>query len=309
MKLISKVTPSYNEEGNVEEVSRRIRETFQKLPGYDYEHVFIDNASKDNTVPILKRLAAGDKRIKLIVNARNFGHIRSPFYGLLQSKGDAASIVAADMQEPPELIADFIKKWEEGFKIVVAIKKSSEESPLMFAVRKLYYRMVTKLADVELVRNYHGFGLYDKRVIEILRQIDDPYPYFRGLICEIGFKRAEVEFDQPARKSGKSNNNFYALFDMAMLGITSFSKVPMRLASIFGFTLSLISLLISLVYLVLKLLFWREFVRGTAPILISMFFFASVQLFFIGLVGEYVGAIYTKVLKRPLVIESERVNM
>ena len=308
MKLISIVTPCFNEEENIEEIYKRIKEVFKSLPNYTYEQIFIDNCSTDNTLKILRGLSSVDKKVRTIVNARNFGHIRSPFYGLLQAEGDAAVLIASDMQDPPEKIPEFIKKWEEGFRVVIAVKKKSEESKIMFFLRRMYYKFVGKLSEIELIQNFTGYGLYDKKVIEVLRQIDDPYPYFRGLICDIGFERAEVEFTQPARKRGNTKNNFYSLFDMAMLGITSHSKIPLRIATMLGFSLSIISILIAFGYLVYKIIFWTSFSVGMAPLVIGVFFFSSVQLFFIGIVGEYLGLTYTQVLMRPLVIEKERIN-
>lgn len=309
MKPISVVTACYNEEENVEELYRRVKEVFAtKLPGYTYEHIFIDNASTDRTVEILKEIAQRDKNLKIIVNARNFGHIRSPFHGLLQCRGDAVISLAADLQDPPDMIVDFIKKWEEGYKIVVGVKKGSQEARWMFAIRNLFYRIIGTLSEIEQVRGFTGFGLYDKKVIEILRQIDDPYPYFRGLISDIGFDIAKIAYSQPARKRGITKNNFYTLYDMAMLGITNHSKVPLRLATMLGFSISVLCLLVASGYFVYKLIFWQRFDVGIAPLVIGFFFFAAVQLFFIGILGEYIGAIHTQVLKRPLVIEKERVN-
>jgi len=308
-KLISIVTPCYNEEENVREVYEQVRRVMEAQPAYTYEHLFIDNASKDRTVAILKEIVASDKRVKIIVNARNFGHIRSPFYALLQTQGEAVISIVADLQDPPEMIADFLRNWEQGYKIVVGIKKGSEEAKPMYFVRKLYYRVVGRLAEVELIKDFTGFGLYDKEVIDILREIGDPYPYFRGLICDIGFPRAEIEYFQPLRKRGITKNNFYTLYDMAMLGMTNHSKVPLRLATMSGFLMSIFSMICGIVYLVYKLLFWNSFSVGIAPLVIGLSFFASVQLFFLGIVGEYVGAIHTQILRRPLVIEKERVNL
>jgi polyisoprenyl-phosphate glycosyltransferase len=308
MELISIVTPCYNEAENVEELYKKVKEVFLKLPRYQYEHIFIDNASKDTTVAILKKIAASDKNVKIIVNSRNFGHIRSPFYGMLQSKGAAVILTVADFQDPPELIGEFLKKWEDGSKIVVGVKKKSKESPIMFAIRKFYYNLIGSISEVDQIRNFTGFGLYDRTIIDVLRTIEDPYPYFRGLIADIGFERAVIEFEQPKRKKGRTKNNFYTLFDIAMLGITSHSRVPLRLATMIGFSASLLCILISVGYFAYKLIFWNSFSVGMAPLVIGFFFFASVQLFFIGLLGEYIGAILTQVQKRPLVIEKERIN-
>lgn len=308
MAMISVVMPCYNEEENVAEVYRQVKEVFAGLPGYSYEHIFIDNASKDRTVAILKGIAIEDKRVKLIVNARNFGHIRSPNYGLQQASGDAVILMVSDLQDPPEMIRDFIRKWEEGYKIVIGVKTQSRETAAMFLLRKMYYNLIGKLSEIELTKNFTGFGLYDRKVIDILKEINDPYPYFRGLIADIGYERAEIEFTQPARLRGFTKNNFYTLYDIAMLGITNHSKVPLRLAAMVGFLVSLLSLFVALGYLVAKLVWWNTFSLGTAPLIVGLFFFSSVQLFFIGIIGEYIGSIHTQVLKRPLVIERERVN-
>ena len=308
MKLISVVTACYNEEENVGEIYKQVRQVMKGLRGYRYEHIFIDNASRDKTVPILKEIARRDKNVRIIVNTRNFGHIRSPYHALLQARGEAVIYIVADLQDPPSLLSEFIRKWEEGYKVVVGVKTRSEESPVFFAVRRLYYKIMGRLSEIELIPNFTGFGLYDKRVIEILKRIDDPYPYFRGLICDIGFEHARVEYEQPARKRGLTKNNFYTLYDLAILGMTNHSKVPLRLATMLGFGLAILSLLVALVYFVYKLLYWNSFSVGIAPMVISVFFFSSVQLFFIGIIGEYIGAVYTQILKRPLVVEKERVN-
>ena len=308
MKKISIVTPCFNEEENAFEIYSRIKKVFEALPAYDYEHIFIDNSSKDKTVEIIKGVAAKDRKVKLIVNSRNFGHIRSPYYGLLQSSGDASMVLSADMQDPPELIKDFIAKWEEGYKIVVGVKKQSGEKKSMFFVRKAFYGFINKISEVELTENFTGFGLYDRKIVDTLRTIDDPYPYFRGLICDIGFERAEIEYFQPSRKRGITKNNFYTLYDMAMLGIANHSKLPLRLATMLGVVFSLLSLAVSLIFFVVKIIFWSKIANGFAPLFLGLFFFGSVQLFFIGILGEYIGSIYTQVLKRPLVIEKERIN-
>lgn len=308
MKLISVVTGCYNEEENIALIYAKVKEVFLKLPRYSYEHIFIDNASKDKTVQILKEIAQKDKNVKIIVNARNFGHIRSPFHALLQAKGEAVISIVADLQDPPQIIVDFIKKWEEGYKIVVAVKKQSKENPLMFGIRNIFYTIIGRLSDIEQIKGFTGFGLYDKKVIDILKTIEDPYPYFRGLICDIGFEIAKIEYTQPRRDKGITKNNFYTLYDMAMLGITNHSKVPLRLATMLGFLISILSILVAMGYFIYKLIFWNNFNVGIAPLVIGFFFFASVQLFFIGILGEYIGSIHTQVLKRPLVIEKERIN-
>jgi glycosyltransferase involved in cell wall biosynthesis len=309
LKLISIVTPCYNEEENVKGLYLQVKSVFESLDeSYAYEHIFIDNASKDRTVSVLKEIAKEDKNVKIIVNARNFGHIRSPYHAILQAKGDAVISISSDLQDPPSMIADFIKKWEEGYKIVVGVKSKSEENPVMFAIRKLYYNLIEKFADTKQIKNFTGFGLYDREFVDILRNLDEPYPYFRGLITEMGFEVAKVEFVQPKRKKGKTKNNFYTLYDMAMLGFVNHSKVPLRMATFIGFSVAIFSLLVALSYFIYKIIFWQNFQLGMAPMVIGVFFFAAVQLFFIGIIGEYIGAIYTQVKNRPLVIEKERIN-
>lgn len=306
-KLISIVTPCYNEVDNIDELYQRITAVMATLP-YDYEHICIDNCSTDGTVKKIKEIAARDKCVKLIVNTRNFGHIKSPYYGILQSSGDACILIASDLQDPPEMITEFIKKWEEGFKTVLAVKPESEEHSIMFFLRKTYYRFITKISEVPLVQNATGAGLFDRAVIDILRNIQDSYPYFRGLLCEIGFPIALVPFKQPRRQRGITKNNFYTLYDIAMLGITNHSKIPLRLMAMSGFLLAFLSLLVALFFFVAKLVYWDSFQLGTAPILIGIFFFGAMQAFFIGVLGEYIGSIHTKVRNMPLVVEMERVN-
>jgi glycosyltransferase involved in cell wall biosynthesis len=307
-KLISVVSGCYNEEANIRECYERVKKVFAELGHYRYEHIFIDNASKDRTREILREIAKADPNVKVIFNARNFGHIRSGYHAMLQAQGDAVISLVSDLQDPPELIKDLIAKWEEGFRVVVMIKENSEESPVFFAIRKAYYSLVTRLSDIELNKNATGFGLYDRRFMDVLAELDDPYPYFRGLVSEIGFPSAKIMYLQPARKRGLTSNNFYSLYDMAMLGITNHSKVPLRIATMIGFALSGLSLLVACVYVALKLVFWQQFELGLAPLVVGMFFFGSVQLFFIGILGEYIGAIHTQVLKRPHVVELERIN-
>jgi glycosyltransferase involved in cell wall biosynthesis len=307
-KNISVITPTFNEEENIEEVYRQVAHVMGDLPGYDYEHIFIDNASHDLTVSILRGIAARDKRVKIIVNARNFGHIRSPLYAMLQAQGDAVILIVADLQDPVPMILDFVKKWEEGYKVVLGIKNQSRESFLFFFVRKFYYNLIHRLSEIDLPKNNTGFGLYDRYVMDVIRKIDDPYPYFRGLVADLGFESFKCPYIQPVRKRGFTKNNLYTLYDMAMTGITNHTKVPLRLATLFGFFFSLIFLAIGFLYLLYKILFWDRFSVGIAPIVIGFFLFAAIQLFFIGVIGEYVGAVFTQVQKRPLVIEKERIN-
>lgn len=308
MPLISIVTGCYNEVDNVELLHEKIRAEFLKLPQYQFEHIFIDNDSRDGTQEKLLALAEKYPNVKLIFNARNFGHIRSPYHALLQAKGDAVISVVADLQDPPEKIPEFLKQWEAGFKVVIGVKPSSDENFLMFNLRKFYYWGMGKIAEVRLIKNFTGFGLYDQSVIAELRNYQEPYPYFRGLIAEMGFEVCEISYHQPIRQHGKTKNNFYTNFDMAMLGMTSHSKVPLRLATMAGFGLGLISFLLALIYLIYKLIFWNSFQLGTAPMLIGLFFFAGVQLFFIGILGEYMLNIFTRIQNRPHVVEKKRVN-
>jgi len=308
-KSISVITPCYNEQDNIGLIYERVKEIVTQLGEYEYEHIFIDNNSTDKTVSLLEAIAQKDARIKIIVNARNFGFVRSLYHGLLQGTGDAVILIFADLQDPPELIIDFLHKWEDGYEVVKGIKMSSQENPIVYNVRKFYYYLVGVLAEeIELTSNFTGFGLYDQKVIEALRLIDDPYPYLKGLISEVGFKTAKIEYNQKIRQRGKSSFNFYRMYDLAMLGITTYSNFPLRLATMLGFALSFLSLMIGLVTLIMKLLFWNYFPIGVAAIIIGLFLFSSVQLFFIGILGEYIGLINRRSLKRPLVVERKRVN-
>jgi glycosyltransferase involved in cell wall biosynthesis len=308
-KTVSVVTPCYNEEGNVREVYERVRNLMASLGRYRYEHIFIDNASRDTTFAVLSEIAALDPNVKVIRNARNFGHVRSPMHALLQASGDAIIVLMSDLQDPPEVLGELLEEWEKGMPIVIAVKHQSREAAPMFLIRKLFYRLVNRLADdIETYENFTGFGLYDRQVIDLVRQFGDPYPYFRGMIAEIGLPHAEVQYVQQRRKSGKTKNNFYTLYDLAMLGITKLSKVPLRLVTFSGFAGSLFSLLGGVAYFAYKLLFWQKFTLGIAPIAIGMFFLGSLQLLFMGIIGEYIGNIHTQVHNRPLVIERERLN-
>jgi glycosyltransferase involved in cell wall biosynthesis len=308
MKLISIVSPCYNEVGCIEDFCDQVKSVMASLPGYDYEHVIIDNNSTDGTILALRQLAGQDKKVKVIINARNFGQVRSPFHGLLQAKGDAVIVMSSDLQDPPEMIRAFVKKWEDGYKIVIGTKAKSKENPFVVGIRKIFYHLIKALSETEQIKNFTGFGLYDRTIIDLIRQFDDPYPYFRGLITEIGFERAEIEFTQPKRTKGRTKNNFYTLYDLAMLGFVNHSKFPLRMASFIGFVIAFASLLVGIGYFIYKLIFWNSFQAGMAPIVIGLFFFAAVQLFFIGIIGEYIGAIYTQIKKRPLVVEKERIN-
>jgi glycosyltransferase involved in cell wall biosynthesis len=307
-RLITVVTPCYNEEGNVRELYAAVKEIFRGLPQYDYEHLFIDNGSKDATAEILRTLAAADPAVKVILNTRNFGQVRSGYYALLQSRGDATIGMAADFQDPPELIPRFLEQWEAGYKIVLGVKEQAEERGLFYAVRGQYYRTLRRISEAEIVHQATGFGLYDRVVIEAVRRMDDPYPFFRGLIAEIGYEVSRIPYRQPLRKRGVTSQNFYTLYDIAFLGIVQHSKVPLRLATMAGFAMAALSMLAAFGYLVAKLLFWNQFELGLAPILIGFFFISSVQLFFVGIVGEYIGSIWTHVRHHPNVFEKERLN-
>jgi glycosyltransferase involved in cell wall biosynthesis len=306
--IITILTPCYNEAENVRTLYERVRAVFQPLTEYRYEHLFIDNASTDATVAILRQIAATDKNVKVIVNTRNFGHVRSPYHALLQCDGDAVIGMAADLQDPPELIPAFLDKWRDGYKVVLGIKEAAEESPLMSAIRRVGYRVIDRLSEVKQVRNSTGFGLYDKAFVAVLRRLPDPYPYFRGIVAELGFRYATVPYTQPLRKRGITKNNLYTLYDLGVQGIVNHSRIPLRLATILGFVSSVITLIAALVYFVMKMLFWYNLPIGVAPVIIGLFCVASVQLFFLGVLGEYVGSIYTQVRNRPLVVEQERIN-
>jgi len=307
-KFISIVTPCYNEELNIQNVYDQVKFLFQSLSNYEYEHIFIDNASTDRTPKILREISVKDKNIKIIFNSANYGHISSPFYGLLQASGDAVILLVADLQDPPEIIKDFIHYWEQGSKIVMGIKHKSKENVIMFSIRKLYYLIIRHIAEINHIDNFMGFGLYDKSIINILRTIKDPYPYLRGLIAELGFEALPVYYTQNRRTKGKTKNNFYSLYDIGMLGLVNYSKVPLRLAMFSGFIIALISFIISLIFVIYKLVFWDQFQLGMAPIVIGMFFLGSIQLITMGFIGEYVGAAFSYVKNRPLVIEKERIN-
>lgn len=308
-KKISVVIPTYNEEGNVKPLAQAIVNVMEnELPEYDYEILFIDNHSKDNTRLFLRQLCGDNKKIKAIFNARNFGQIRSPVYGLKQAQGDCVIRMCADFQDPVEMIPKFVREWEKGWKIVIGIKKSSKEKKMMYWIRTLYYKLIRKITDIDHIEHFTGFGLYDKAFVDVVRQLHDPMPYLRGIIAELGFDYKAIPYEQQRRKAGKSKNNFYSLYDYAMIGITSYSKVVLRMATFVGFIVGGISFVAGIVYFILKLLYWDRFSAGVAPLLIGVFFLGSMQLFFIGFLGEYVLSINTRVLDRPLVVEELRLN-
>lgn len=309
MKTISIIIPCYNEEENIRPLYEAITEEFQKnLPSYRYELIYIDNDSKDKTREKLRELCKEDKQVKAIFNAKNFGQFNSPYYAMLQSSGDATILMAADFQDPVDMIPKYVNAWEEGYKIAIGIKKSSSENGLMYSLRSLYYKTIKKFSDVEQIEHFTGFGLYDKDFIEVLRKLEDPTPFLRGIVAELGFRRVEIPYEQPKRRAGVTSNNFYRLYDAAMLSITSYTKVGLRFATFVGAISSAVSLVAACVYLVMKLLYWDRFPAGMVPILIGMLFLGSVQIFFIGMIGEYVLTINHRIMKRPLVVEEERIN-
>lgn len=309
MKKISITVPCYNEEENVIPLYQALQEVLKsKLSVYDYEILFIDNCSKDTTRQKLRALAEQDKKVKLILNAKNFGQFNSPYYGMLQTSGDCTILICADFQDPIDLIPQFVKEWENGYKIVIGQKTSSKENKVMYHLRSIYYKIIKKFSDVEQIEHFTGFGLYDKEFINILRNLKDPTPFLRGIVAEFGFKRKDIPYQQEARRAGKTSNNFYKLYDAAMLSFTSYTKIGLRLATFIGFFFSFVSFLVAFLYLILKLLFWDSFSIGTAPILIGIFLLGSIQLIFIGLIGEYILSMNARVINRPLVIEEERIN-
>jgi len=309
MKKISILVPTFNEEENIKPLCAELINIFsEKLPEYDYEILIIDNYSTDRTREHILKLCSANKKIKSIFNAKNFGHIRSPYHGMLQTSGDCTIVMCADFQDPPEMIVNFVREWEKDSKVVIGKKKNSYENPLIYLLRSFYYKLIKQISDTEQVEHFTGFGLYDKTFVDVLRQLDDPMPYMRGIVAELGFSRMEIEYVQQKRRFGKTKNNWYTLYDMAMLGITSYSKMVMRLATIFGFIIAGMSFAVAMYYLIMKLIYWDKFPFGTAPIIISIFFLGSIQLFFIGFLGEYILNINTRVMKRPLVVEEKRIN-
>jgi len=308
-QLVSVVTPCYNEEENVVEVYKQVKLVIDNhFDKYEYEHIFIDNASTDKTVELLKSIAKQDSNIKIIVNSRNFGHIRSPFYAMMQAKGDVVILLVADLQDPPKMIVDFLKAYEDGSNIVLGIKTSSQENGLMYQIRTLYYKFLQKISDVEMFENNTGFGLYDKKSMLALKNMPDAYPFFRGMVAEIGFKVKKIPYNQPRRSSGLTKNNFYTLYDIGVLGLINNSKTLLRLSIFSSMIIGLLSIVTAIYYLIMKLLYWDIFSLGVAPMLIGGSLMFSLLLFFIGILGEYIGAIYTQILNRPLVFEQERIN-
>ena len=307
-KKVSIMIPCYNEEENIVGITDAVVKQMEALPQYDYEIVVIDNNSTDNTRPLLREICARNKKIKAIFNVKNFGQFNSPYYGMCQTTGDCTITMCADFQDPVEMIPTFLKHWEEGYQIVYGVKTSSKESRLMYALRSVYYKLIKKYSSVEQIEHFTGFGLYDKSFLEVMRNLKDPTPFIRGIVAELGGKRKAVEYEQPKRRAGKTHNNWYSLYDAAMLSFTSYTKIGLRLATFIGGGIAIISFLFALVYLILKLINWQNFDAGQAPILIGMFFLGAVQLVFLGVIGEYILSMNQRIMNRPLVIEEERIN-
>ena len=309
MKKISILVPCYNEEENVIPLSNALVEMLQRdLPAYDYEIVFIDNCSKDSTRDKLRVICRKNPKIKAVLNAKNFGQFNSPYYGMLQTTGDCVVLMCCDFQDPIEMVPEFVKSWEEGYKIVSAIKTTSKENKIMRFLRSCYYKLIKKMSDVEQIEHFTGFGLYDSSFIEVLRELDDPTPFLRGIVAELGYKRKNIAYEQQKRRAGKTHNNWYSLYDAAMLSFTSYTKIGLRIATIGGFLCAGISFVIAIIYLLYKLTHWYSFSAGVAPLIIGLFMMGGIQLFFVGLLGEYIMSINTRVMKRPLVVEEERIN-
>lgn len=309
MKKISILIPCYNEEDNVGPMSKAIVDLFtNELPQYDYELLFIDNDSSDNTRPIIRDICSKNKKIRAIFNAKNFGQFNSPYYGILQTTGDCVISMVCDFQDPIELIPKYLEEWEKGFKIVIGIKTSSKENPIVYCLRTIYYKIIKKFSDVEQIEHFTGSGLYDREFVEVLRNLKDPTPFLRGIVAELGYKIKEIPYEQPQRRAGKTHNNWYSLYDAAMLSFTSYTKIGLRLATFLGMAIGVVSVVIALVYLILKIVYWERFTAGTAPIMIGMFFLGAVQLFFLGFLGEYILSMNQRIMNRPLVIEAERIN-
>lgn len=308
MKKVSILIPTYNENDNVEDLSIAIIGEFKKLPQYDYEIIFIDNDSKDGTRDKLRLMCSKNDKIKAIFNAKNFGQNNSPYYGLTQTTGDCAIAMCADFQDPVEMIPKLLQEWEAGYKIVSAIKTTSKENKSMRFLRTCYYKLIKKFSEVEQIEHFTGFGLYDQSFIQVMRDLKDPTPLLRGIVAELGYRRKEIYYEQQRRRAGKTKNNLYSLYDVAMLSFTSYTKIGLRLATFMGFLIAILSIVVAMIYLVLKLIFWDTFLMGTAPILIGMFLLGAIQLIFLGLIGEYILSINARIMNRPLVIEEERIN-
>ncbi len=309
MKKISVLIPCYNEEENVKLVCRAVIDVITKeLPSYDYEILFIDNDSQDQTRTLLRELCQENEKVKAIFNAKNFGQFNSPYYGMCQTTGDCTILMCCDFQDPVEMIPKLVHEWENGYKIVCAIKTSSKENMAMRFLRTCYYKTIKAMSDVEQIEHFTGFGLYDKSFINVLKDLDDPTPFLRGIVAELGYKRKDIPYEQQRRRAGKTHNNWFSLYDAAMLSFTSYTKVGLRMATLLGFSVGAVSMVIAIFYLILKLIFWDSFVAGMAPVLLAVLILGAVQLFFIGFMGEYVLSMNKRIMKRPLVIEEERLN-
>ena len=309
MKTISVMIPCYNEEDNARPIYETVKSIFiNELPEYDYEILFIDNKSRDNTRLILREICAEDKKVKAIFNMKNFGQFNSPYYGVCQTSGDCTILLVADFQDPPELIPKMVEEWENGHKVITMVKTSSQENRLMYTFRSIYYKTIRKMSDIEQIEHFTGFGLYDRSFVDVLRSLKDPTPFIRGIVAEYAPDHLEIPYNQPNRRAGKTHNNFFTLFDAAMLSFTSYTKAGLRIATFGGGIIAIISFIIALIYLIMKLIHWNSFAAGNAPMLIGVFFLGGVQLIFIGLLGEYIMSINTRVMNRPLVIEEERIN-
>ncbi len=307
-KKVSIMVPCYNEEENVLAISAAIVKQMEALPQYDYELLFIDNCSTDNTRALIRQVCAENRKIRAIFNVKNFGQFNSPYYGICQTTGDCTIPICADFQDPVELIPTFLQYWEEGYQIVCGVKTSSRESRLMYRLRTAYYRLIKRFSAVDQIEHFTGFGLYDKSFVDVLRRLNDPTPFIRGIVAELGGRRKDVPYEQPQRRAGKTHNNWYSLYDAAMLSVTSYTKVGMRIAEFVGFSFAAINLLVGLVYLVMKLIYWDRFVAGQAPTIIVVSLMCSVLLFFMGFLGEYILSINLRLMNRPLVVEEERIN-
>lgn len=309
MKKISIMIPCYNEEENVVPMSEAVVRLFEEeLTEYDYEILFIDNDSSDHTRLLLREICGKNKHIRAIFNARNFGQFNSPYYGMCQTTGDCTVVICCDFQDPVELIPQFVREWENGYKIVCGIKTTSKENKFMRFLRSCYYKTIRKMSDVDQIEHFTGFGLYDRSFIQVLRELNDPTPFLRGIVAELGYRRKDIPYEQQKRRAGKTHNNWFTLYDAAMLSFTSYTKAGLRIATVSGFAMASVSMVVALIYLILKLVYWERFVAGMTPILLAVLVFGSIQLFFIGFLGEYVLSINKRMMKRPLVIEEERIN-
>ncbi len=308
-KKISVMIPCYNEEENARAIYEAVKkELVENCSEYDYDIMFIDNKSQDRTREIIEEICAEDRKVKAIFNSKNFGQFNSPYYGLTQTDGDCVIPICADFQDPVELIHVFVAEWEKGYKIVIGKKTRSKENPIVYFLRSCYYKIIKKMSSVDMIEQFTGFGLYDKSFIDTLRNLHDPIPFIRGIVAELGPERKEIEYEQPKRRAGKTHNNFYTLYDAAMLSFTSYTKAGMRIATFMGFGIAILAFLVGLGFLIAKLVAWYSFTAGYAPIVIAIFFMGGIQLAFLGFLGEYVMSMNTRIMNRPLVVEDRRIN-